>query len=203
MTVARRLRVNQRGALRALGARRRGAVLLEVIISMAVFVAAAAFVLRATGSVFDALDRSRRDQAAVDLAVSTMAELEAGIINLRSLRSGQTMGLRGPTHEEDRRNGDGPWRLEIETSRSEHPGLTLVELTVLEDFAPTDERRPTEYTIRRLLPVSDQPVEEYEEDELLDQQAGGDASDHPDFDEAFDGRFDPSFGEPSWQDEAP
>lgn len=179
---------------------RAGAVLLEVIVSMAIFVAAASFTLRATGSVLSALDQSRREQAAVDLAVSTMAELEAGIIDLRSLRSGRTMDIRGPTWESERLD-DGPWRLEIDTARSEHRGLTLVELTVVEDLPQGDDRVSVQYSIRRLMSIADGGESTYEDDELLDGLPADNAEDS--FDDGFDDRFEPNFGGPSWEEDSP
>lgn len=173
-----------------------GAVLLEVIVSMAIFVAAASFTLRATGSVLSALDQSRREQAAVDLAVSTMAELEAGIIDLQSLRSGRTMDIRGPAWEGERID-DGPWRMEVDTSRSEHRGLTLVELTVVEDLPQGNDRVPVQYSIRRLLSVLDDGETGYEDDELLDDLPADDTEG------GFDDRFEPNFGSPSWEEDAP
>ncbi len=66
---------------------RRGALLLEVLLSIALFAGASAFALGAARSVFDALDRAKRQQQAVDIATSKMAELEAAFITVRDLRS--------------------------------------------------------------------------------------------------------------------
>ena len=54
----------------------RGGILLEVLLSLALFVGAAAFALGATRGVIGSLDRARREALAVDLARAKLAELD-------------------------------------------------------------------------------------------------------------------------------
>src|SRR5262245_36044128 len=69
----------------------RGGVLFEVMLSVALFAGAAAFTLAATRSVSITLERSQKQQQAVDLARTRLAELEAGLITLGDLR-GESAG---------------------------------------------------------------------------------------------------------------
>ncbi len=95
--------------------KRRGALLLEVLLSIALFAGAAAFALGASRSVFDALDRAKRQQAALDIARSKMAELEAGLITVRDLRS-QWTGEIGSSQADldfDAPHGGLRWTIEV------------------------------------------------------------------------------------------
>jgi len=58
---------------------RRGAALLEVLIALALFVAAAAVVTGALNSSLESLERQKLGTHAVDLATSVMAEIQLGI----------------------------------------------------------------------------------------------------------------------------
>lgn len=58
---------------------RRGAALLEVLIALAIFVAAAAVVTGALNSSLQSLERQKLGTHAVDLATSVMAEIQLGI----------------------------------------------------------------------------------------------------------------------------
>ena len=82
-----------RGGLQARRGRRRGGILLEVTLAIAIFAAAGSITLAATRSVFRSLDRSRRLLEAVDLARSRLSELEAGLIDLADLRSNDFLTL--------------------------------------------------------------------------------------------------------------
>ena len=133
---------------------RRGALLLEVLLSIALFAGASAFALGAVRSVFDALDRAKRQQEAVDIATSKMAELEAALITVRDLRS-EWMGQIGT----------------YEPYPSEFTGLNLVQLTVTEvtDAMYDDSNyAPMSFTLRQLMPPREANVEAYQEDELLE-----------------------------------
>src|SRR5689334_1325304 len=77
----------------------KGGVLFEVLLAVALFAGAAALALGCVKSVFSALDRTRREQEAVDVARSRMAELESGMITLADLR-GQTVETMGSMSEQ-------------------------------------------------------------------------------------------------------
>lgn len=158
--------------------RRSGLILLEVIVALAVFVAAAAMTLQITSSLLDSLHRARTTQMAEDIALSLMAELEAGLITLRDMRTGATATVRGLTTMEDEPAENDPiFELEVIARRSEYAGLSYVELSVTEIAAgggmiampATDDTPPRpSATVRRLVPVTDEDVEAYEQDEMLE-----------------------------------
>ena len=64
-----------------------GAVLLEVVLALVLFVAAAAVLTSAMSSSLDSVERLRCNTRAADLAVSVMSELQLGI---------KTLGAGGP-----------------------------------------------------------------------------------------------------------
>jgi type II secretory pathway component PulJ len=65
----------------------RGAVLLELLLSIAIFAAAATFTLSALGSALDGVRRAELRARAADLAESRLAELEAGLVAIGDLGS--------------------------------------------------------------------------------------------------------------------
>ena len=147
----------------------RGGVLFEVLLSIALFVGAAAFAFSATRNVFSGLDRTYREQQAADLARSKLAELEAGLIGLGDLRGEpiRSVGSIESYVDDEWRDGAAAprWIVEADTQRTEHTGLTLVEITVSET---TDSDQAVAYTLRTLMRLRDTRDEEYEEDDLLD-----------------------------------
>lgn len=162
---------------RGRGARRiiRGGVLLEVLLSIGIFVTGATFTLAASRNVFHAIARTQRKQLALDLARSALAELEAGLITPADLRgevgrigSIDTFGV----EESGRLDPTEPlWVYDVQTSRTEFTGLSLVELTVREeyesDFMPADAT-VISVTLRQLMPLREEEEEAYESDEMLE-----------------------------------
>jgi hypothetical protein len=149
--------------------RRRGGILFEIVLAVALFAGAAAYTLASVRSVFSTLDQTRRRQGAVDLARSKLAELEAGLINIADLRSGlgaTTIDL-AEQQQNLRKAGQPSWTFALKTSRTEFTGLSLVELTVRED-ASGDESGTVSYTLRQLMPLREIDPEAYERDDLLE-----------------------------------
>ena len=150
-----------------------GAVLFEVLLSIALFVGAATFTLGTTRTVLVALDRSEREAIAIDLARAKMAELDAGLVTMSELREDAggiervgSVELLDVTSEA--RPSDVTWELTVNTERTEFTGLTLVEITVeeaIEDSIEEDGRASA--TLRQLVALRDEPDEVYEEDEIL------------------------------------
>lgn len=135
---------------------------------MAIFVASAAFILSATRNVFSGLERSMREQQAVDLARSKIAELDAGLIGIMDLRDGTIRGIGSVDPFDEDRNGavNRPsWITEVSTHRSPHANLTLVELTVRED---RDGSAAARHTLRQLIRLREEDMQEYEADDLLE-----------------------------------
>ncbi|HMN96410.1 MAG TPA: hypothetical protein PKC43_11125 [Phycisphaerales bacterium] len=116
--------------------RRRGGVLLETLVAVAIFVAAAGLLLRLSTDALSALDRAERRSAAVDLARSALARLESGAINLADLRAGRVDAERSGRDEPA---GDAArFRVSVATRRSPHPGLTVVEIEIRDRADPAD-----------------------------------------------------------------
>ncbi|MCI0630807.1 MAG: hypothetical protein L0Y44_09165 [Phycisphaerales bacterium] len=134
--------------------RRRAGVLFEVMLSVALFGGAAAFTLAAVRSVFANLDQLQRRQEAADLARSSLAELEAGLISLAELRD---------------HSADG-WTFDLKTSRSEFGDLVLVELTVKEaqQSENHDPDNAMSCTLRQLMSLREGREAKYEKDELVE-----------------------------------
>ena len=152
---------------RTRGARRRGALLLELLLAVALFAGAGTLCLAASKSVFRALDRSRRESEALDLVRSKMAELEAGLINTGDLRE-EWSGAVGSFEPEDL-DEQPRWSFDVQTSRTPFAGLSLVELTVFELAERPDA---VSMTLRQLVALRETDVEAYEPDELLEGLPG-------------------------------
>lgn len=156
----------------------RGAVLLEMLIAMALFVGAASMLSQLQASINNSLERARLRVEAMDLARKALAELEAGIITVSDLRSlhlrteQSTLRQDRALSTEDLAN-PSPWIASVRTERSPYEGLTLVELTVthtdrpgeralVRDFGPDEEREADDVTVtvRQLVRLRDDADEE-------------------------------------------
>ena len=154
-------------SIRTTSKARRGALLLEVLLSIALFAGTAAFTLGAANSVFDALDRARHEQEAIDIARSKMAELQTGMISIRDLNAQWSgdIGSYQPDADFDSLESSLRWMIEVQSSPTEFTGLSLVELTVseLEDKFPDQGGRSViSFTLRQLLTLSEEDAEEYQ-----------------------------------------
>lgn len=121
---------------------RRGGVLLEVMLALALFVTAGSLVLSIFADGSRAVARAESLGHAVDAARSVLAEVEAGIRSAGDLR--------GPIEDLP-----PPWtelRVEASSQRSDFPGLVEVEVRVF-DRERADSPR---FTLRQLLPVAAQ-----------------------------------------------
>jgi hypothetical protein len=157
---------------------RRGGVLFEIVLSVAIFVGAATFVLAASRNVVDALDRAQREQEAMDIARSKLAEIEAGLTVVADLRDGRLDRVGSIELEPLRLRRDDtttpPWTIDVQTGRTDYADLTLVEITVAEDVpglpgmiepgAPT----PISVTLRQLIRLREDDPELFETDDLLE-----------------------------------
>jgi hypothetical protein len=148
-------------------------MLFEVMLAVALFVGAGAFCLSVTRSLFGALDRVQREQLALDLARSKLAEVEAGLISVTDLRGtwSGAVGSHEPAAELDSARAARTWAIDATTTRSEHPGLSLLELTVTEeteDLGAAGVVNPISVTIRQLVALRELEPEAYEQDELLE-----------------------------------
>jgi len=126
----------------------RGAVLLEVIVALAIFVAAGALILGSMSRATQGLANTRDLEQAADLARSTMARVESGVARPETL-VGQAQA-----EENDRGSFSGAARLsplwvEIETQPSAFEGLTHVSVRAVKKTA--EGREIASYTLHQLV----------------------------------------------------
>jgi hypothetical protein len=110
-----------------------GAVLLEVILALVLFVAAAAVVTAGINASLDSVERQRYRAHALDLAVSVISELQAGI---RSPTSAGPEDFPAPFR-------DWTWELQtaaLETEPGETAALTRVEVIIRSKSMPVVQR---------------------------------------------------------------
>jgi hypothetical protein len=148
----------------------RGGALLEVLLSLALFVGAATFALAALRSVMASMHQSQRLAEAVDLARSRLAELEAGLISIQELRGPMTgrfgsMAAAGGAFDES--TSRPRWTLEVRVERTRFTGLSLVELTVRESppaHASAISDDVVQFTLRQLMTLREQGGDGFEPD---------------------------------------
>lgn len=152
---------------------RRGALLLEIILALAIFVMAGGAILALLNQTMGDVQRTRLAGRAADLARSTMAKLEAGLGTAESLSGPVKAWPEGddgrPT---DAAAGEGPvdlsevhldnagiaaapsgWEVQIETDQSQFPGLTRVTVRAFKRAGQGDKTE-AEYTLRQLVRLS-------------------------------------------------
>lgn len=112
-----------------LRARRRGALLLELLVALGLFVAIASTLLTLARQSMGGVVRATRLVEASERAASALALIEAGVETAQTLDGEQALWV-DPFDEDGvgglRRPGPSEWVLEIETSRAGYGGLTLV-----------------------------------------------------------------------------
>jgi len=163
--------VSVRGGNRA-GGSRRGALLLEVILSLAMFAMAAMAILAALTQGTTALERVRDAALAVDLARTAMAEIEAGVASPATLNGPVPAWHESARAEESGAFADAPpsgtgWELVVETSPSGFPELTHVRVTSRK-VSPMGATLAS-YTLHQLVRLGALAEDEVgAEDELMD-----------------------------------
>ncbi|MFO0874395.1 MAG: hypothetical protein U0575_10530 [Phycisphaerales bacterium] len=122
---------------------RRGGVLFEVLVAVAVFVAAATMLLGIARESLDAMGRAERRELAVDLARDALSRLATGEINIEDLRAGRFESRRddgaGADADPPTSAPAGRFRIDVRTERSSFAGLVLVELRVRSADAAADD----------------------------------------------------------------
>jgi len=137
-----------------------GAVLLELLIALAIFVVAATTLLGTFSDVVASIGRDTTTARAVDLARSRMSELEAGLTTIEDLRAeagrrGADVGGRAHADESEPRGAQG-LIVDASITRSAYPGLTLVELRVFDATGSAPR-----FTLRQLVALpSERRVEQ-------------------------------------------
>lgn len=135
---------------------RRGAILLEVLVSVAVFVASAMTLIGILAQSNAAAARARDEQLASDLCRSAIAELSLGQITPEALN--------GPVHTPEPTGqgfADSPppdpgWELVVATEPSSFAGLIKVRIDAVRVVGPT---RRTCATLWQLVPTRESIAE--------------------------------------------
>ncbi|MBC7835686.1 MAG: hypothetical protein H7Y88_11390 [Phycisphaerales bacterium] len=145
---------------------RRGAMLLELMLCIALLVTLGIAILDALSHASDSLRQERDDAVAADLARSAMAKLEAG------LATAETLDGPAETWEEQQAGGafeDSPpdpnkaWYLDVQTEPTGFDGLTLVAVTAYRsrDGSPLETTGSSpRFTLRQLVRLGSQPVDD-------------------------------------------
>jgi len=119
----------------------RGAILLELLIALAILVAAGGTIIGSISMVTTGLTRQRNHSIALDIAISKMAMLEAGLTTVERLNDTYVnpSAVRTETRQGDAATFDdetatlqGRWRLEVTSERSRFTGLSLVSIRVID-----------------------------------------------------------------------
>lgn len=144
-----------RARCRGRAARTRGAMLLELVLALAVFVGAGLAILAAMDQAGRSLEVARDGLKAADLARSAMARIEAGLAT--------PVTVNGPVPEwVDEEVGAGAvfrdsparasgWELVVQTEPSEFDGLTRVSITARRASAAGPRTDGPTYTLHQLV----------------------------------------------------
>lgn len=114
-------------------AARRGAVLLEVVLALALFVAVATIIATALSSSSDAVQRQKLNLHAANLAASVLAELQMGA------RPAETAGPENFAAPFE----DWTWELalaQVEDEAGQYSGVTRAEVIIRHDDPPVVHR---------------------------------------------------------------
>ncbi|HCD29742.1 MAG TPA: hypothetical protein DEQ73_03970 [Phycisphaerales bacterium] len=142
---------------------RRGALLLEVLLALALFLAVISLGFSAIETGQRAVGQGRREAQAVDLALSRLAELEAGILAWPELRDDpdQPLGTAGAFNGPFRPDG---FLVLAERERAVR-GLVRVVITV-QDVEDLEERPLAK--IERLIEIRPDDPDGFEVDDLFE-----------------------------------
>lgn len=114
--------------------RRRGSVLLEAVVALAIFVGASLAVMACVDRATTALQRARGLQRAADLARTAMSQIETGLATPGGLSGPveEAAGIEGglvPFAGGESGSNESGWELEVQTEPSEFASLTKVTIT--------------------------------------------------------------------------
>jgi Tfp pilus assembly protein PilV len=151
----------------------RGVMLLEVVVSLAIFVVAGGAILGLVRQTMAGLEQSRNAAKAADLARSAMAKIEAGI------ETAQT--LNGPVQKQaDSVGGSGDpsgWELQIDTDLSQFRGLTRVSIQAIKRVGAGQIE--AQYTLVQLVRLGGKGEDRAGEDDVLAEKARQGLSNQP------------------------
>jgi hypothetical protein len=132
-------------------ARWRGAVLLECMLALAIFVAAGLTIMAMMDRAASSVAETRDAEVAVDVARTAMAKIEAGIATPETLNGPVPAWRdeRGATFDDSLPEGTG-WALEISTAPSQFPELTAVTVRAVKQSKNAEEELAS-YTLHQLV----------------------------------------------------
>lgn len=147
------------------GPQSRGAMLLECLVSLAVFVGAGLTILGLVDRSLASMERARDQAVAVDLARSAMSSIECGLASAETLNGPVTPSEDEADETFDERLPSGAgWYLEIETEASQFDGLTLYRVkaskTLPSGVAGGKGREIASYTLHQLVRTAPWPDDE-------------------------------------------
>ena len=141
---------------------RLGVLLLEVLLALALFLAVVGLGFSAIESGQSSVRQGRREAQAVDLALSRLAELEAGILPWPELRDDPDQPIGTAADFDTPFRPDG-FLVQVDRQRSV-PGLVRVSIKIQE---ANDPEGPFLARIERLIEVRPDDPEAFESDDLL------------------------------------
>ena len=151
------------------GVRRRGGLLLETLVAVAIFVGVATFSLAAVRDGIAAAERARLRLVAVGLATSRIAEVEAGLVSPWSVGEADELDEDSAFDVED-----STLRLEMEAAASNFDGLVRVVVSVYQEASESSAADPPRRLARLIALVPDVSAEAGGED--VDLEGDGSAS---------------------------
>jgi type II secretory pathway pseudopilin PulG len=161
----------------------RGALLLEVLLALGLFVAAGMVVLSTVAQSVRSLQVAREKETAADLARSAMAKLEAGIETATTLNGPVPVWRdEGDTaHVDAGPVVDSGWELEVETAPSEFEGLTIAVVTArrTRPLLGSEGASPVSCTLRQLVRLSDRAEDKAGERDDISVEAERGAAELP------------------------
>lgn len=145
---------------------RRGGILLECFIGLAIFIACATMIFRVVAQAMDAQERTSRLEYAADLARSAMAKIEAGVATPETLQGAVPRWRDERDGTFDERQEETLWRLDIEVEPSAFDALSTVRVRAFMELE--SGREVGSFELVQLVNLSTVPVTEpAEEDPIL------------------------------------
>ncbi len=145
---------------RANRASRRGAVLLECLLALALFVACGLSVMAMMDRAMASVAATRDAEIATDIARTAMAKIEAGLATPETM-NGPVPAWRDEgdaSFDESLPTGE-LWNLEIETEPSAFEGLTRVSVRAYKQ-TPGSEQELASFTLTQLVRLTAAPARE-------------------------------------------
>ena len=143
----------------------RGAILLEILLSMTLFLLMSLAIMTAMGQGRRSLEGTLLLQQAADHARTAMARIEAGLDE-----PARMSGPIEPWSDEDVALTDAPdetgWMLEVDTSPSQFTGLTLFEVVAYREDLVTGDRDAS-FSLKQLVRLSDFASDTVGEDDAI------------------------------------